>query len=306
MEREHPLRQALPLILASGFFFATLDTTGKFLVATHAVLLVVWARYVGQMLFATAIATRRLGAGFWRTRHLRMQLARALCLVAASTSFVGSLRYLPLAEGSAVAFLAPMLAVILSIPVLGERPTAARWLAAAGGFAGILLVVRPGSAMFHPATALMAFSALANAMYQVLTRRVPHDRPETTLFYTSTVGTVALTLALPLITFPDAVAPREMALFAALGIFAGLGHWCFIAAFVRAPASLLAPFTYVHLVWASAYGFIVFGQHPDSLGLAGMALVVASGVGLALHERGRARARRRQARAGTARAAGDL
>lgn len=289
MERPHPLRQALPLILASGLFFATLDTTGKFLVAAHSVLLVVWARYVGQMAFATSIAARRLGAGFWRTRHPRMQLARALCLVVASTSFVGSLRYLPLAEGSAVAFLAPVLAIILSIPVLGERPTPARWLAAAGGFAGVLLVVRPGSAMFHPAAALMAFSALANAMYQVLTRRVPNDRPETTLFYTSSVGTVALTLALPLIAFPESIAPRDLALFAGLGLFAGAGHWCFIAAFVRAPASLLAPFTYLHLVWATAYGLVVFGQHPDALGIAGMALVVASGVGLALHEHRRTR-----------------
>ena len=287
MDREHPLRQALPLILASGFFFASLDTTGKFLVGAHAVLLVVWARYLGQMLFATAIASHRLGRGFWRTRHLRMQLTRSMCLVVASTSFVASLRYLPLAEGSAIAFLAPMFAIVMSIPVLGERPTRARWIAAAAGFAGILLMVRPGSAVFHPAAALMAFSALANAMYQLLTRRVPHDRPETTLFYTSTVGTVVLSLALPLIEFPGSVSPREIALFAALGLFAGLGHWCFIAAFVRAPASLLAPFTYVHLVWATLYGFVVFRQLPDSLAVAGMGVIVASGVALGLHERRR-------------------
>ena len=287
MDREHPLRQALPLILASGFFFATLDTTGKFLVGAHAVLLVVWARYLGQMIFATAIASHRLGREFWRSRHLRMQLARAMCLVVASSSFVGSLRYLPLAEGSAIAFLAPMFAIVLSMPVLGERPTRARWLAAIAGFTGIVLVVRPGSDVFHPAAALMAFSALANAMYQLLTRMVPHDRPETTLFYTSTVGTVVLTLALPLIEFPSTIAAREMAMFAALGLLAGLGHWCFIAAFVRAPASLLAPFTYTHLIWATFYGFLVFGQLPDGFSIVGMAIIIASGVALALHERRR-------------------
>ena len=281
------MRQALPLLLASGFFFATLDTTGKFLVGTHAVLLIVWARYLGQMIFATAIAARRLGHGFWRTRHLRLQLARAVCLLMASASFVGSLRYLPLAEGAAIAFLAPMFAIVMSMPVLGERPTRARWLAAIGGFAGILLIVRPGSEVFHPAAGLMAFSALANAMYQLLTRRVPHDRPETTLFYTSSVGVVVLTLLLPLIEFPASVAPREMALFAALGLLAGLGHWCFIAAFVRAPASLLAPFTYLHLVWATCYGFLVFGQLPDRLAVLGMAVIVCSGAALGLHERRR-------------------
>jgi drug/metabolite transporter (DMT)-like permease len=285
LHAEHPLRQALPVILASGLFFATLDTTGKFLVAAHAVLLVVWARYLGQMAFATAIAARRLGRGFWRTRHLRMQLARALCLVVASTSFIGSLRFLPLAEGTAIAFLAPMLAIVLSIPVLGERPTRARWIAAIVGFAGILLVVRPGSEVFHPAAALMAFSALANGMYQLLTRRVPGDRPETTLFYTSTVGTVALTLLLPFIEFPASITARELVLFASLGLWAGLGHWCFIAAFVRAPASLLAPFTYAHLLWATLYGLAVFGQFPDAFSVLGMGIVVAAGAGLALHER---------------------
>ena len=294
MEREHPLRKALPLILLSGVFFATLDTAGKSLVQAHAVLLVVWARYFGQMVFATLIASRRLGRDFWRTRHARMQLLRALCLLMASFSFVGSLRYLPLAEGTAIAFLAPMFAIVLSMPVLGERPTRARWMAAVAGFAGIVLLVRPGSAVFHPAVGLMAFSALANALYQLLTRRVPNDRPETTLFYTSTVGAVVLTACLPLAEFPAALAPREWAMFAALGLLAGLGHWCLIAAFVRAPASLLAPFTYTHLVWSTVYGFLVFDQFPDGFSVVGMAVIIASGVALGLHER-RASMRRRPA-----------
>lgn len=288
MDAAHPLRQALPLLLASGLVFATLDTAGKFLVAAHAVLLVVWARYVGQAIFATVIAAHRLGPDFWRTKHPSIQLARALCLVMASASFIASMRDLPLAEGAAIAFLAPMIAIILSIPVLGERPTRARWLAAAGGFAGLLLVVRPGSAVFQPAALMMAFSALANAMYQLLTRKVPGDRPETTLFYTCSVGVVVLSMLLPTMEFPDALSARDMALFASLGLLAGLGHWCFIAAFVRAPASLLAPFTYVYLVWATLYGLAVFGQLPDGIAVLGMGVIIASGVALAMHERRRA------------------
>ena len=106
------------------------------------------------------------------------------------------------------------------------------------------------------------------------------------------VGVVVLTLLLPLIAFPASVTPREMALFGALGLVAGLGHWCFIAAFVRAPASLLAPFTYVHLVWATFYGWLVFGQFPDGFAMLGMAVIIASGVALGLHERRRAMGRR--------------
>jgi drug/metabolite transporter (DMT)-like permease len=285
LQRDHPLRHALPLFVLSGVFFSLLDASGKFLVRDHALVLVVWARYLGQMVVATSIASHRLGSGFWRTRHLRMQLVRSLCLVGSSVSFVAALRYLPLAEGSAIAYLTPMFAILLSGPVLGEKPTRARWMASLGGFAGILILVRPGSSVFHPAAALMVLSAVSNALYQLLTRKLPNDRPETTLFYTSTVGTVVLTVLLPLAEFPAAVAPREAVLFTLLGLFAGLGHWCLIGAFTRAPASMLAPFMYLQIIWATLAGFLVFSQLPDGLSVLGMGVIVASGVTLVLHER---------------------
>src|SRR5512140_690103 len=137
MDAEHPLRRALPLFLLSGLLFSTLDATAKYLVRDHTLFVVVWARYAGQMVVTTPIAWHRGGAVFWRTGHLRMQLVRSLCLVVATACFFGALRFLPLAEGSAIAFLAPMFAIILALPVLGERPTRARWIAALGGLAGV-------------------------------------------------------------------------------------------------------------------------------------------------------------------------
>src|SRR6188768_4581500 len=151
----HPLRRALPLFLLAGLCFSTLDATAKWLVRDHTLFVVVWARYVGQMLVTTPIAWHRVGPGFWRTRHLRIQLLRSLCLVVATMSFFSGLRFLPLAEASAITFLAPMFAIVLSMPVLGERPTRARWISAMVGFAGIVILVRPGSAVFHPATAFL-------------------------------------------------------------------------------------------------------------------------------------------------------
>ena len=285
MERNHPLRRALPFILLAGLCFSTLDATAKFLVQEHTLFLVVWARYAGQMVVTTPIAWHRGGAGFWRTRHLRMQLARSLFLVIATLSFFGALRFLPLAEGTAVSFLAPMFALLLALPVLGERPTRARWLSALGGFAGILLLVRPGSAVFHPATALLVLAAVSNALYQLLTRKLPHDTPHTTLFYSALVGTVLLSAALPFAETPASIGLRDGALLLSLGLFAGLGHWALITAFLRAPATLVAPFTYVHMIWATLYGLAVFGQLPDALSALGMAVIVASGIGLVLHER---------------------
>jgi len=285
---EHPLRRALPLIVFAGLCFASLDATAKFLVADHGLLLVVWARYVGQMLVSTPIAWQRGGSGFWRTRHPGVQLIRSMCLVSATLCFFGGLRFLPLAEGTAIAFLAPMFAILFSGPLLGEKPTRARWLSAIGGFAGILFLVRPGTAIFHPATALLVMAAISNAFYQLLTRKVPGDTPHTTLFYSGLVGSIVLTAAVAASDgFHFSLSARETLLFALLGIFAGLGHFCLIGAFLRAPASLVAPFTYLHMIWATVYGYVVFAHLPDGLSAVGMAIIVASGVALVLHERRR-------------------
>ncbi len=285
MEADHPLRRALPPLLLAGLFFSTLDTTAKYLVQDHTLFVVVWARYTGQMLITTPLAWMRNGAGFWRTRHLGAQLLRSLCLVSATMCFFGALRFLPLAEGTAISFLAPMCAILLARPLLGERPTRARWLSALGGFAGIVILVRPGSAVFHPATGLLVLAAISNALYQLLTRRVPNDAPYTTLFYSALVGMVGLSLLLPFIETPAHVTLRDGLFLLLLGLLAGTGHGFLTTAFLRGPASLLAPFTYVQILWSTTYGYLVFGHLPDGFSALGMAVIVASGLALVMHER---------------------
>src|SRR3954469_13230300 len=209
MQHDHPLRRALPLVLFAGMCFSSLDATAKYLIQDHPLFLVVWARYAGQCLVVVPIVWHRAGPGFWRTRHLRLQLLRSLCLVSATACFFGGLRYLPLAEGSAISFLAPMFAIVLSGPLLGERPTRARWIAASTGFVGIVILVRPGSAVFHPATGLLILAAISNALYQLLTRRLPNDSPHTTLFYSALVGTAVLSVGIPLAELPASFEWRD-------------------------------------------------------------------------------------------------
>jgi len=281
----HALRRALPLFLLAGICFSTLDATAKWLVRDHTLFLVVWARYIGQMVVVTPVAWHRGGNGFWRTRHLGIQLARSVCLVIATACFFGALRFLPLAEASAITFLAPMFAIFLSMPVLGEKPTRARWIAAIVGFVGILILVRPGAAAFHPAAALLVLAALSNALYQLLTRKLPNDTPYTTLFYSALVGTAVLSLALPVADLPKEVTARDAAFLLVLGVLAGLGHYLLIGAFLAAPASLVAPFTYLQMIWATLYGYFIFGQLPDHWSALGMTVIVASGIGLVWHER---------------------
>ena len=142
--------------------------------------------------------------------------------------------------------------------------------------------------MFHPATGLLVLAAISNALYQLLTRKLPNDGPYTTLFYTALVGTVGLSLALPFVETPSGVTLRDVLFLVLLGLLAGLGHWMLISAFLMAPASLIAPFTYLQMIWATLYGYLVFGQLPDGISAIGMAVIVASGVALVLHERRRA------------------
>jgi drug/metabolite transporter (DMT)-like permease len=279
--------RALAIFMVAGFCLSSLDATAKYLVRDHALFLVVWARYAGQMTIVTPFAWRNAGPGFWRTRRLRLQLLRSALLLAATVCFFGALRYLPLAEGSAITFLAPIFVVVLSGPLLGERPNLARWVATGAGFCGILILVRPGSAVFHPAALLLVLAALCNALYYLLTRKLVDESMHTTLFYSALVGTVGLSLALPW-ELKLATPTAADAWFLALGLFAGLGHWLIVSAFQHAQPSLLTPFSYLQMIWATLYGYLVFNQLPDRWSGLGMTIIVASGLLLALQERRRA------------------
>jgi len=283
--------RALPVFLLAGFCLTSLDTTAKWLVQDHALFLVVWARYAGQMLVVAPLAYHRVGYRFWRTHRLSLQLLRSTMLLGATVCFFAGMRFLPLAEGSAILFLAPILIVVLSGPVLGERPTRARWVASLAGFVGVLILLRPGSAVFHPASLLLVGAALFNAFYNMLTRKLVDDDVYTTVFYSALVGTVVLTAFLPWGWEPIRFTLNEGGLFLLLGLLAGLGHWFVIAAYSLAPASSLTPFTYAQMIWAVAYGYLIFGQLPDRWSVLGIVVIVTSGIFLAAIEHRRRRAR---------------
>jgi len=282
------LQRAILLFLLAGLCLSSLDATAKYLVRDHPLFLVVWARYAGQMLVVTPFAWQRAGPGFWRTRRPWLQLLRSTLLLVATICFFGGLRYLPLAEASAIIFLAPIFVVVLSGPMLGEDPSRARWIAVITGFIGILILARPGSAIFHPAALLLVVAAVCNALFFVLTRKLVEENAYTTLFYSALVGTVGLSLALPWEMGDSAAGWREALMLLLLGLLAGVGHWLVISAYSMAPASSLTPLAYLQIIWATSYGYLIFGQLPDRWSGLGMAVVVASGLWLALQERARA------------------
>ena len=227
-------------------------------------------------------------AGLLRTCSLKLQVARALCLVVRHHLLVlraGNI--LRLTEVTSITFASPLVVALLARPILGERIGAHRLAAVLTGFAGVLVVTRPGVGGLHAAALLAVVAACANALYSLTTRLVAaNDASETTLFYTGLVGSPVF---LPVTPFVWACRPHPLTwlLLAALGAFGALGHWLLILAHRRAPASVLAPFFYVQLLWATALGFLVFGETPDRWTLVGGAIVMASGLYLVSRERTR-------------------
>jgi drug/metabolite transporter (DMT)-like permease len=286
MTGPHVARAILLYILA-GCFLSSLDATAKYLVREYPVGWVTWARYAGHMVVVIPLAWSKLGPGFWQTRRPALQMARSALLLVATLAFFSALRYLPLAEASAISFLAPLFIVLLSGPLLAEKVSAARWAAVGTGFAGILLVTRPGSAAFHPASLLMLAMALGNALYQILTRKLIGEPVYTTLFYAASAGAIAFTAALPFFEPLHLRSAFDALLFVALGVLAGLGHWCMISAFLNAQASQLTPFTYLQMAWPLTFGWLFFGQFPDRVSIVGIAIIAAAGVWLAWQERRR-------------------
>jgi drug/metabolite transporter (DMT)-like permease len=282
---QQPLR-GIVLLMLSLMLFATLDATGKHLSATLPVPLLVWARYGVHLLLMLLFVAPTMRARLVKTRRLRLQLLRAALLLATSLFALSALRHLPLAEGTAITFIVPFLVTALSVPLLGEKVGAGKWLAVAIGFAGMLLIVRPGTEIEGAGIALAWAAALCYAFYQIMTRKLAAtDNSFTTLFYTALVGTAVMTATLPWFWVEREITDTQLALMLSMGLSGGIGHFLLIRAFHHAQASTLTPFTYVQLIWATLLGWLVFGQFPDQWSLAGMAVIAASGLWMALRVR---------------------
>ena len=200
--------------------------------------------------------------------------------------------YLPIAEATATSFAAPLFITALSIPLLGEKVGPRRWAATFVGLLGVLIVVRPGTDAFQPASILPLVAALTWASAVVVTRRTSAgDTALTTLAYSAIIGVVVLTALLPIVWAPPDW--RTLAFGTLIGCAATAGHWLIVIAFRFGDASVLAPFTYTQLVWSTTLGAILFGAAPDVWTLLGASVIVASGLYTAHREQVRARERLR-------------
>lgn len=292
----------IALVLLMGLCFASLDTSAKYLGQSVPVLVVLGVRYAVQaLLMGSWLGVRRLrgGANLFATLHPRFQLLRGALLLLTSALLFFGIQHMPVAEFTAVAMLTPVLVTLLAALLLNERLTALRTALVVGGFAGALIVVRPGSGLFGWAALMPLLMAFVYANYQLLTRKLAAlEHPLTTHFYTGLVGTLIM-LAVLTVARVDPLAalaaapPSIWALLLFAGLMGTAGHLFLILAVGVAPLAVLMPFTYAQIGFASLTGWWVFGHVPDGWAFVGMAVVAASGAGsvwLNLRESAAARA----------------
>jgi len=280
--QDDPIRGIL-LIVAATMLFAASDTTSKYLSGSMPIAEFLWIRYALFLVMAAGLVSR-VPRRAVRPRNLGQQIVRGLCVVASSILFVYGTRRLTMAEATTISFLAPVLITLLSIPLLGEVVGIRRWAAVITGLLGMLLVVRPGLGGFQPAALFCVASAFFWSLGLIITRRIAStDLPQTTVLWSAGIGTLVLTVLLPF----GAIVPtaHQLALALFMGVVASVGQWMVILAHRSASASLLAPFIYAQLPWATLSGFLVFGNLPDGWTLAGAAVIVASGLYTAHRER---------------------
>jgi drug/metabolite transporter (DMT)-like permease len=282
MPPAHPLRGAL-LCMAALALFACMDTTTKYLAQSHSAGLIVGVRYLGNLLLMGVLLGPTHGRRMVQTQRTGLVVLRAFFLALASLFIALALQQMPVAETTAMLFLSPILLVVAAGPVLGERIGWSGWAATVLGFAGVLAIARPGSGVTSSGVAFALCAVAMNLGYQLLSRILAAT--ETTfalLFYTALAGSALYGLAMPWLIEDHAPTMLEAGLFAGLGLLGGLGHFLFTAAFRDAPASLLAPLNYLQLLWAGLLGWLVFGHVPGAVSLVGMAMIVGSGVLVAL------------------------
>jgi len=265
-------------ICLSGVTSSLMNGFAKLLGETYNSLQVSWARAFGHVLFMLAVFVPRFGLRMLRTRRLGRHVLRSSCLLISNLSFFFALTFIPIGDASAINMIGPLFVAALAWPMLGERTTPGRVLAVTIGFAGVLVIIRPGTAVFHWAALLIIFSALVNALYQIFTRGIADtEAPETSAIYSSVVGAFGMLLVLPFI-WKTPASLSHVALFCSLGMLGAISHYFVALALGFAPANLVTPFQYVQLIGSALVGYFLFSTLPDLFTWIGAAIIICSGL----------------------------
>lgn len=231
--------------------------------------------------FALAIlaptALKEGGLASLRTKRPFAHAARSLLLVCLAYSWFFALTTIPLAEATAIALCAPLCMTAFSVVLLGDKVGLFRWAAVFIGFAGMLLIIRPGTALFDPMFPVPAFAAMGYALYMVTNRLLSATESVTAITLYPQLAILAVSAVWVPFVWQDLTWPVFTGM-ALTGVAAGIGHLLLTYAFRHASPSVLAPLDYTALLWATVFGYVLFAQLPDVTAWAGMVLIVLAGL----------------------------
>lgn len=283
---------AIGCVITATLFLAIMDTIAKYLLATYDASQIVWVRYVGQIFWVAIIllirkyVTKTQVIPLLKSNNIKLQIIRSLCLFGGTFCLFTGLKHVPLALGAAIAELAPVFVTILAAIILKEAVGIYRWGMVLLGLSGGLLIMKPFSHSFDPWLLFPLGTSLFFSGYYIATRYLGNkDSTWTTLFYTALVGSILATVVLIFDNSWQVPLYKDIFMLVILPLMGALGHLLLIVAFTRAPASVIAPFTYMGLIWAGMFGILVFAERPDIWSYTGAALIVLSGIIIFYRER---------------------
>jgi len=254
------------------------EAMAKYLGQSLPMLQVIGARYFGHLALMIIVLMPRHGTRLFKAKRPLVQTGRSLLLLIDTGLFFFSLTMIGLAEATAIFFSVPILVVLLSIPLLGERVEWPRLLAIAVGFVGMMVIIRPGTGAIGIGALLTFGAAFCASLFNIITRKLADEDPvPVTMFYTALAGALIMLLVVPFI-WENPVSWQQWMALILIGIAGGAAHSCIIASHVFAPASTVAPFMYSQIFWALGLGYLFFGALPDQFTVLGGVIVIASGL----------------------------
>ena len=268
--------RGIALMIFAIFLFSMMDAMAKTISQQTDTVMAVWARYLGQTVIVTVLVLPRLRR-VMRTNYPGLQLLRSVFLLIGTTCFFFGFTLIGLAEATAIFDINPVLVTLAAALVLKEKFGPRRLFGVVAALIGAMIIIRPGSAVFSPYAFFPIVAAMAYTGYAITTRFVGRDEDAwTSLLYTAAFGAVILSLVVPFFwVTPDRNTTILMLLIGALG---SVGHFCLIRAFMIAEASILAPFAYFGLLFATIWGMLFFGEYPDTYTYLGALVIVGAGI----------------------------
>ena len=257
--------------------FSILDVIQKTLILHHSIFQLLLVKYFFVLFLALFESKRKNNNSFYKSKNIKLQIFRSLLSVIESGCFVLSFKYLSLANAHSVGSLAPVIVVALSAIILKEKVSPKTWVAIFVGFIGVLIILRPTSSIFDPKALLPLIAAFVLGLYQIITKKVSkYDKNETSLFYTSIIGIIIMSLLAS--NFWSPIDESSYLMFLGIGIFFSLGLYLQIIALGKARASIIQPFHYTLIFWAIIFGYIFYNDIPDMFTIIGAVIITCSGI----------------------------